>query len=399
MTTNYSTYEPLTTETACDLVQRLGIIERTEGVECTEVGDGNVNLVFRVVNHKINHSVIVKQALPYAKVVGESGPLPLKRASIEAHALIRFKGVANEFVPTVYYFDEKLAVTVMEDLSHLDRVRTGLVEGKEYPLLSKHIGEYLGNTLFHTSDFALHAVKKKRLLNQFCNPELCNITKNLVFTDPFFNYETNDFKAELLDDVNAIRKDESLLLEVAQLKKKFLTNQDALIHGDLHTGNIFANERETKVIDPEFAFFGPIGFDIGLFFANLLLNYISRSEAGKESLLNHLASTWDTFVKTYSARWKEHHVETCSFDHLHIVIASAFEDAIGFSGCEIIRRTIGLAQVADLDTIEPYELRITKKKKALQLGSTLINKRRYIHTIDELINSVQNIAREKEKAV
>ena len=51
-----------------------------------EVGDGNLNLVFIVEGPA--GGVIVKQALPYVRLVGESWPLPLKRAFFEYHALI-----------------------------------------------------------------------------------------------------------------------------------------------------------------------------------------------------------------------------------------------------------------------------------------------------------------------
>ncbi len=51
----------------------------------------------------------------------------------------------------------------------------------------------------------------------------------------------------------------------------------ALIHGDLHTGSIMVNEQDTKVIDPEFAFYGPMGFDVGTLLANLLLNLCSHT--------------------------------------------------------------------------------------------------------------------------
>ena len=34
-----------------------------------------------------------------------------------------------------------------------------------------------------------------------------------------------------------------------------MNNAQALLHGDLHTGSIFANEQGVKVIDPEFAFY------------------------------------------------------------------------------------------------------------------------------------------------
>ena len=54
-------------------------------VEVTEVGDGNLNLVFLVKGPK--KTVVVKQALPYVRCVGESWPLTLERAFYEEAAL------------------------------------------------------------------------------------------------------------------------------------------------------------------------------------------------------------------------------------------------------------------------------------------------------------------------
>ena len=49
-------------------------------VEVKEVGDGNVNLVFTVENRdNPQHSVVLKQALPYLRVAGESWPLTRER--------------------------------------------------------------------------------------------------------------------------------------------------------------------------------------------------------------------------------------------------------------------------------------------------------------------------------
>jgi len=73
-----------------------------------------------------------------------------------------------------------------------------------------------------------------------------------------------------------IRSDLPLKLAVAKLKRKFLQSTEALLHGDLHTGSVMAKENSTFVIDPEFAFYGPMGFDIGAFISNLLLNYFSQ---------------------------------------------------------------------------------------------------------------------------
>ena len=42
-------------------------------VEAQEVGDGNLNLVFKIFDAQGVSRIIVKQALPYVRCVGESG--------------------------------------------------------------------------------------------------------------------------------------------------------------------------------------------------------------------------------------------------------------------------------------------------------------------------------------
>lgn len=41
-------------------------------------------------------------------------------------------------------------------------------------------------------------------------------------------------------------------------------------------------ESESKVIDGEFAFYGPMGFDTGAFIANMLLNFFSQKSRGEK---------------------------------------------------------------------------------------------------------------------
>ncbi|WP_110111643.1 S-methyl-5-thioribose kinase [Bacillus sp. CGMCC 1.16541] len=371
---NELVYNPLTEITAIKLVKKLNLFGEEEALTCREIGDGNLNLVFHIINEVTNKSLIVKQALPYAKVVGESWPLSLNRAKIESDALQTFAKYVPQYVPKVFYSDDTLAVTIMEDLSHLQISRTGLINGKQYPLLSQHVGEFLAHILFYTSDFAIEPEKKKELVKQFINPDLCNITEDLVFTDPFFDHDTNDFEESLRPDVEALWQDQAVKLEVAKLKKVFLTNSDALIHGDLHTGSIFADDATTKVIDPEFAFYGPLGFDLGQFVANLLLNALSLPVEKRDFLYDHIEKTWDVFETTFTKLWNKDSVEAFSKTEGYVqhVLTQIWQDAVGFAGCEVIRRTIGLAHVADLDGILNEEARLAAKRQALKLGRQLL---------------------------
>jgi 5-methylthioribose kinase len=370
---NQVIYEPLTEKKAIALAIKLNLFTEDAVLSCREIGDGNLNLVFHVTDES-NKGVIIKQALPYAKVVGESWPLSLHRAKIESDALKQFAQYVPQYVPKVYCTDETLAVTVMEDLSHLQIARAGLIQGKSYPLLAKHVGEFLANTLFYTSDFALDPQAKKELVKQFTNPDLCKITEDLVFTDPFFDHETNDFEEGLRKDVEALWSDFQVKLEAAKLKKKFLTNSDALIHGDLHTGSIFADEYTTKIIDPEFAFYGPTGFDLGQFIANLLLNALSRNEDERGELFAQIEETWNVFSDTFTQLWEKDSLEvyTNVDGYLEYVLKTTWRDAVGFAGCEVIRRTIGLAHVADLDGMADEKKRLAAKRHALRLGKALL---------------------------
>ena len=383
-TTAVSTYHALTEAEAIGLAA--GLFPAGAGLECREIGDGNLNYVYRVSDRASGKGVIIKQALPYAKVVGESWPLTLKRAAIEAEALRKHGEYATGLVPEVCGTDEELAYTIMEDLSHLTIAREGLIQGKIYPKLSTDIGEYLAQTLFHTSDFALHPFEKKRLAAEFSNPELCKITEDLIFTDPFFNYETNDFEPELRQTVEAIWHNDRLKLEAAKLKRSFLTEAEALLHGDLHTGSIFADDDETKVIDPEFAFYGPIGFDVGLFIANLIAQGITRNGDGRGSIVGHIENTWQVFETCFTELWENEGIEDFKTvpGYRESVLDKIFKDMLGFAGCELIRRTIGLAHVKDLDGIEDAAVRIESKKQALRIGETLILKRSELTSIQDV---------------
>ena len=56
-----------------------------------------------------------------------------------------------------------------------------------------------------------------------------------------------------------------------------MERQQALLHGDLHTGSLMVTEASTHAIDAEFACVGPIAFDVGKMVANLLIAYFASS--------------------------------------------------------------------------------------------------------------------------
>lgn len=74
-------------------------------LKITEVGDGNLNFVY-IIEGREGAKIVIKQALPYVRCVGEDWPLTLQRANFEYKALQRARKLTNgEFVPEVYHFD------------------------------------------------------------------------------------------------------------------------------------------------------------------------------------------------------------------------------------------------------------------------------------------------------
>ncbi|GIP20898.1 S-methyl-5-thioribose kinase [Paenibacillus sp. J22TS3] len=403
-----SQYHPLSLDEAVALAQSIpGHFREDAELSVREIGDGNLNLVFHVTDEAGGKGLIIKQALPYAKVVGESWPLSLDRARIEREALQIQHAYAPDLVPAVYSYDDELAITVMEDLSDHTIMRKGLIEGQEYPLFAKHIGRFMASTLFYTSDLGMNQQEKKLRVAQFINPDLCKITEDLIFEDPYRDSPNNNFSEDIRQDAEALWHDDELRLEIALLREKFLTHAEALLHGDLHTGSIFATPDSTKVIDPEFAYYGPMGFDIGAVIANLLLNYAAQPgwspsleelQARRGRLLQMVESVWRHFESNFRELWNRDVVDftarTAGYQDMYV--QKILRDTIGFAGAKMIRRIVGLSHVADIDTIEDAALQRQAKQAALQIGTALVRRGRFASSIEEIAAIAKQAAKEEQ---
>jgi len=396
-----SKYYVLDTDTVFDYIQQeLNYFADDAEIECDEIGDGNLNLVFKVVDKKNNKSIIVKRSLPYVRCVGEDWPLNINRAEIESKILEIEYELTDGLVPEVYKFDSVMYASLMEDLSDHVIMRTGLLELNQYPRFVEHITDFMVKTLLLTSDIVMDHQEKKAYVKDFINPELCDITEALVYTEPFYNAERNnidDFMIEFMK--NNVWNDEKLKLEVAKLKFDFMTNAQALLHGDLHTGSIFVKEDSTKVIDPEFAFYGPMAYDIGALIANLVMNYIStdamvedeeKQKAHKKYLLDTMRDVIDVFkekfLKLFDEAVTDEMAKTPGFKEWYL--DNVIIDTAGVTGCEMIRRTVGLAHVKDLDDIPELDKKAEAKKTNVLMAKDFIIDRKDIKSGQDFVDMV-----------
>jgi 5-methylthioribose kinase len=360
-----------------------------------EVGDGNLNLVFIVEGE--SDGVVVKQALPYVRLVGESWPLPLERSWFEYSALTEQARHAPGLTPAVFHFDRAQAMIVMEYLRPHVIMRKGLIRGVEYPRFADDIAEFLAATLFNTSALAGTAAEHKARLELFApNTALCKITEDLVFTDPYREAPLNRWTSPWLDKQKQTFECDSALKVAAQaLKYRFLTGAEALIHGDLHTGSIMATADDTRIIDPEFAFIGPMGFDVGAVIGNLLLAYFAQAgheaepharDAYRDWILAQAERVWSGFEQRFLELWR---VASAGDAYPASLFTSAddraamekerarfmrvlFEDMVSFGAAKMIRRILGLAHVEDLESIADPERRARCETKALTLARELM---------------------------
>jgi 5-methylthioribose kinase len=375
--------------------------------EIREVGDGNLNLVFIVTSGAAG--AVVKQALPYVRLVGESWPLPLDRAHFEQEALKIQAAYVPMHVPKVYHFDPEQAAIVMAYLSPHIILRKGLIRRVIYPQLADHLSTFLAEILFRTSDLSMPADAKKAAQALLCqNTALCKISEDLIFTDPYRIAPLNRWTSPELDGLAAaFRADAPLKVAVQELKWAFLTRGEALLHGDLHTGSVMVTEADTRIIDPEFAFFGPIGFDIGAVLANIMLSYLAQNghpgepdaiAAYRRWLLDTIEAVWIGFETKFLALWRksatgdafvaELFADTAGAEtlerHRMATMARIFSDSVGFAGAKMVRRILGLAHVEDLESIENPEIRSACEMKALHLARSLMLDRAAIGDVKKL---------------
>lgn len=384
-----------------------------EDLVVTEIGDGNLNYVYRVTRPgKEKRSLIVKQAVPYLRMVGEEWPLSKDRMITEIRALQAYNRIAPDFVPDIYHADEEMCVLIMEDLGDVKVLRYPMMEGVAFPNVGVEIGRFLAVTLFNTSYLGMESVERRKLMSEFTlNDDLCKLTEEFIFTFPYIDHEsnyenapTNKYALELF------RSNPEYLKRVLHFKELFLSKADALLHGDLHTGSLMAGSDQTFIIDTEFAFFGPFGFDVGKIIANFLMSYTSHfhRDGGPKYqawLIDEIRNIWTTFEREFSALWAAAPASALLHEgfldaqdlaaYKAKFMKDVFQDAVGFCACSLARRTVGIAGVADIRDIEDVNARTKLEKINIGLSYRLMMDHDQIDDIDAFIATVEAFYSEK----
>ena len=358
-------------------VKEKNLFSENADLTVKEIGDGNINYIFKVENKIDGKSIVLKQA---DKLLRSSGrPLDLTRSKIEANILRIENDLAPHFVPEIYFYDEIMCVLAMEDISEYKNLRTDLIAGKIFPNFADNISEFLSRTLLLTTDLFMNKFEKKKNVKEFINPELCDISECLVFTEPYDNNRNRNIitagNEEFVEKF--LYENEDLHFAILKLREKFMNYSQSLIHGDLHSGSIFINEKGIKIIDPEFSFYGPMAYDVGNVIGNLYFplyraKFFMEENEKKEKFINWLEKCIFDIPNLFSEKckllWEKYSNDKLLKNEKFrdYYIENIVKDSLAYAGTEIIRRTIGDAKVLGLTSLESSE-------KKLQFERELIN--------------------------
>lgn len=90
------------------------ISSEEELIEFSEIGDGNLNLIFKITLK--TKTICLKQALPYVRCVGPEWKLTRLRNKYEVESALVYIKICKQFLPEVYLHDPARSLFIMEFL-------------------------------------------------------------------------------------------------------------------------------------------------------------------------------------------------------------------------------------------------------------------------------------------
>lgn len=308
-----------------------GWIRSDESIQSVQKpGEGNMNVVVRVRTDR--QTFILKQARPWVQKYPQV-PAPMERIGVEAnfYQWIDRTAALRAYVPKLIGYDAANFMLALEDLGNgadfsflyqphqiLSAAdRTSLVQF----LSILHTTPPTGNPADFPDNQAMRLLNHEHIFN-------------FPFrTDTGFNLDSIQPGLEALS--LRYRKHEALTKKITNLGDVYLQPGPVLIHGDYYPGSWLSVASGTKVIDPEFGFFGRPEFDLGVMLAHMKL--ARQSDLVQQQVLDQYQPPPD-------------------FDSTLLR---------GFIGTEMLRRLLGLAQL-------PLPIDLTQKKVLLEEAAVFV---------------------------
>ena len=298
----------------------------------SKAGEGNMNLVLRVTTDQ--RSVIVKQARPWVeKYPSIAAPDERILSEIQFYRSISNADQVRAATPSVLAFDEEQRLLVLEDLGAASDYSMLYGSGIE----QSEVDAAFGLAIDWVTQ--LHACDVKEDQNIGCVP-LRTLNHQHIFSIPLLDTPAIDLDqvcTGLTNSSRALCSDESVRQAMEQLGEIYIKGGGKLLHGDFYPGSWLATDAGFRVIDPEFCFFGPPEFDLGV----LAAHWIFCGSAVDHSTIDRVCQAQGDNISN--------------------------QLVAGFAGAELIRRLVGVAQL-------PLEAELKRRTNWLECGVSFLQK-------------------------
>lgn len=313
-----------------DLVYKNKWIDPSHNILSIEKpGEGNMNFVARVKTEA--SSIIIKQSRPWVEKYPQlEAPADRIFAETTFYNAIASDTICKSFCPDIIGFDMTNLVLALEDLG----------EGSDCTFMYKRGAPIENNFIKDLTTFIsrLHNSSFPITKRYPQNTELKKLNHTHIFHYPFL--PENGFNLDTIQDglqnvAMKYKENKELKSRLVDLGHVYLRTGKTLIHGDFYPGSWLNTTEGIKVIDPEFSHMGQPEFDLGVMIAHLKICRVDTVA------LNKVITDYQLPI---------------GFD------AQLFK---GFCGAEIMRRTIGLAQL-------PLDLNLSEKVSLLAFAEHCI---------------------------
>lgn len=415
----YDSYGNLTTAGVADYLKEKAIFPADALLTVVDLHavkesiEGFVNLIYHVYD-QTGKSVVMKQMLsmPRFRIEDEKNntvedtdsegwTLDLGRMRSEIATLIFWNSVYPGISPEIYLFDEPNRIIVMEDLMDLSLLRFELCRMVKHGHFTEKIGAFFARNLFYSSNLHLTNYKKSEVERFFINPEYTALVPFLFHENIGVSWEremipgTAEKRAELVDNPQ-------IKAQFKRLEDKFLNDRECLIHTDLHSSNIMISADDVRIIDGEFAGFGPLAQDFGRLTASLTLNYLSwfgddtQSAPEKADFQAYLRDTITDLYTTFQTEFRQlveaHREESYSLKTLDVegYLTDQLQNALAYTGINVMSRLANRGICYDLLRL-PEAARLVPTLLGMDISKELLLNHPNYTTITDYTRLLKNL--------
>ncbi len=359
--------------------------------------DGHINFVFKIQSPAGNY--VLKQGLSDPRNLHNGATVASYRNETECDTMMILQDIVPEYVPRILFQDRENHIFLMEFIENLKAVRFQLIQENQIPDLGREVGTFLARSSFYTSEYFLPRANFRSMQSRFENTDLRQIMEDGIFLYRFGADLDPDY-AQSWERFRQISDDPACQTNRLLLRRKFMTHSDCLIHSDFHTSNVFLSDEGIKMLDFEFSFMGPFGYDLGYFTGSLIAAYCAAcfkdypSEADRQQCKVYLLSTIKMIFESYNKTFKECWVKDAKEEYqnqegfLDIILKDVLQDAAGYTAITNWCRTTDVFGLPEYEAIKDPENKKTAMAMAVLMDHQMLLVRESFKTVDDLIDMI-----------